>query len=157
MIDTIIANHNKIDIFCIGTPKVTGDAIGPLVGSMLQQHDFFDKNVNIIGDLSSPVTYTTYNKFVGRLRDDAFVIVVDATVGKRVGTFDILLEPTRPGGALNTGIEPVGDLSIKVYTADSVSNLPKVDHWRVAKLAHVITTELKDLLSNNKKGIYIEI
>lgn len=156
MIDTVIANHKKIDIFCIGTPKAVGDAIGPLVGSMLQHHDL-GSDVRVIGTFSTPVTYPSYYDKVWSLRDDALVIVVDSTVGKRVGEFDIVMEPTRPGGALGTGIEPVGDISVKAYTGDSLASMLQADFCMVAVMAHAITTKLIDLLSSNKKGRYIDM
>jgi putative sporulation protein YyaC len=156
MIDTVIHNHNKIDIFCLGTPSVPGDAIGPLVGSMLCTHEF-DKDIVVIGTTADPVTYSSYRHRVNELREDSLVIVVDATLGRRVGTFDITFEPTCPGAALSTGIEPVGDVSIKAYTGSNLKEMLLANSWEVTQLAYRITTELKDLLSSNKKGIYIEI
>lgn len=147
----------KIDVFCIGTPHVAGDAIGPLVGSMLQQQSF-DVDVNIIGSVKNPVTYTSYSRHKELLRDDAFIIVVDSTVGVNVGTYEIVMEPTKPGGALSTGIEPIGDVSVKAYTGKDINEMLQAKSWSVALLAHQIATELIDLLSFNKnKDIYRDI
>jgi putative sporulation protein YyaC len=157
MINALLQDHNKIDIFCIGTPKIAGDAIGPLVGSMLSVHNF-DKDVSIVGTLSEPVTYTKYNEFLNKLRDDAFVIVVDATLGPKVGTYTIVYKPTYPGAALSTGIKPVGDVSIKAYTGSTLGQVMCADEADVSRLAHDIATELMDLLSSNKnKDIYRDI
>lgn len=152
----MLDRYDKIDFFCIGTPKIHGDAIGPLVGSMLTQHLIY-KDVNIVGTLDAPVTTTSYKKHLYRLRDDALIVVVDATVGhpSRLGSYDIVEEPTNPGGALATGIAPVGDISVKAYTGSSVEEILRADIWDVTLLAHRITTELLDLLSFNKnKEIY---
>jgi hypothetical protein len=121
---------------------------------MLQQHRF-DEDIRIIGTVKEPVTYTNYTRYKEMLRPDAYIIVVDATVGNNVGTYEFVNEPTKPGGALNTGIEPIGNLSVKAYTGRNLNEMLQAKHWSVAELAHRITTELRDLLSNNKnKDIY---
>jgi putative sporulation protein YyaC len=149
--------HQKIDVFCIGTPQVTGDALGPLVGSMLLQHDL-SPHINVVGTLGSPVTSSTYSRQLELLRKDAFVIAVDATVGNKLWTYEIAEEPTRPGGALNKELQPVGDISVKAYTGKTVHDMLQADKWSVTILAHRITTELIDLLKNNKKeSIYSNI
>lgn len=154
MID--LSNHEKIDLFCIGTPKVFGDAIGPIVGSMLQQHSF-EKDIRIIGTLADPVTVSNYDYKLALLRPDAFILVVDATLGDNVGTFDIVMEPTNPGASLMSGIQPVGDASVRAYTGSTVEQIIYADNWDVVLLGYKITTRLLDLLSYNKKGIYIEV
>jgi putative sporulation protein YyaC len=157
MIDNVLNNHTKIDVLCVGTPLVTGDALGPLVGSMLQQYSF-NKSIQIIGTVEKPVTTSTYEKMIARLRDDSFILVVDATLGLDLWTYEIVMEPTNPGGALNTGIKPIGDASVKAYTGSTIEEMLQADYWDVAKLAHNITTELKDLLSYNKNNnIYRKI
>lgn len=143
-----------IDVLCIGTPHIVGDALGPLVGSMLKTHEL-KEDVQIIGCLEEPVTTTTYFEMIKRLRDDALVIVVDATLGTEAMTFDIVEKPTKPGASLNSGIEPVGNISVRAYTGSTVHEIVSADSWEVTMLAYKITYRLMDLISFNKnKDIY---
>lgn len=155
MLQYIFDKHDKVDFFCIGTPEIPGDAVGPLVGSMLQCHSF-DRDVRIVGTVTNPVLASNYREQLIRLRSDVLVIVVDAFIGKSVGTYDIVEGPTRPGGALKTGIELVGDVSVKAYTGSSILQLMRAKKWDIAVMAHNITTDIIGLLKiTNKNRTYI--
>lgn len=144
-----------IDVFCIGTPNVVGDAIGPLVGSMLSTHDL---DVNIVGTLESPVVTNNYHEQLSRLRDGALVIAVDACIGENVMTFEISEKPINPGAALHRGLEPVGDITVRCYTGSTVHEVINADSWDIVLLAYRIVHRLKDLIrTTQNKGIYSNV
>lgn len=39
-------------IVCIGTPRIIGDSLGPLVGTYIEQQD---KNIKVYGTIENPV------------------------------------------------------------------------------------------------------
>lgn len=145
--------ENEIDVFCIGTPNVVGDAIGPLVGSMLSKRGLRD--INVVGTLEEPVTRSNYHEMKNRLRPGAWVIAVDAIVGKNVGTYTIQAGSIIPGEALDAGIEPIGDTAIKCVVGTTVLEMSFANKWDVAMLAHDITTELMRILQEVQNKVYI--
>ena len=153
MLEKLIEEHEQIDIFCIGTPNIKGDAVGPLVGTMLKLHDF-EKDVQVLGTIDAPVHRRTYYASLEQLRPGALVIVIDATVGPNLWDYEILQGPITPGSALAKAVNPVGDISIKAYTGTTVSNMILADSWNVALLAYKITYKLMDLLKVQKR-VYI--
>lgn len=147
----------KIDLFCIGTPAINGDAIGPLIGSMLSTYTL-DENIRIIGSVEDPVTKSSYERQLSRIRADALVIAIDASVGGEQGTYTITTGSIEPGAALNSKLLPVGHVTVRCYTGETLLAMIYTPMWIVMRLAYVITTELADLLSTNKiKGLYRHI
>lgn len=101
-------------IVCIGTDRSTGDSLGPLVGSRLQeiQHSFF----KIIGTLDDPVhasNLITYMDILDRL-GNPFIIAVDACLGstENIGYINIGEGALRPGAGVNKHLPSVGQLHI---------------------------------------------
>ena len=100
---------------CIGTDRMTGDCLGPLVGHKLEQH-YGDKNC-IFGTLEHPVHALNLNYAMTRIRlrfSSPFIIVVDAALGLPGHIGNITLAPGSliPGEGINKTLPPVGDLSI---------------------------------------------
>lgn len=101
-------------LVCIGTDRSTGDSLGPLVGSRLQevQHTFF----KIVGTLDDPVhasNLTTYIDILDRL-GNPFIIAVDACLGstENIGYINIGEGALRPGAGVNKHLPSVGQLHI---------------------------------------------
>lgn len=149
----MIPLDRQIDIVCIGTPNIKGDALGPLVGSMLKQHSF-GLDVNIVGTLDSPITRSTFYDKYKELRRGAFVVAVDATVGNSVGEYEYLHGPIYPGAAFGYDLPSVGDISVKACTASTNDKLISADVWDVTLLAYRIVSELAALLKATKR-VYI--
>lgn len=147
-----------IDIFCIGSPRVNGDAVGPMIGTMLANYTF-DEDIQIIGNMDEPVILDSFEKQHGKLRPTAFVIAIDAALGdsEDIGTWSITEEPIQPGAALLRDLHPVGNVAIRIYTGACLIDLHNAPKWEITRLAYTITTRLVDLLTTNEiKGIYRE-
>lgn len=147
-----------IDILCLGTPEVVGDSVGPRVGTLLQKTYKHMEEINIVGTLESPVTGETYEDKIQELRDEALTIVVDATIGEHVGTYEIKTEPTIPGAALPLPYPkaPIGEISVKAYTATHLVRMITARKEPTEDLADRIATGLIDLINTTLlKGIYI--
>ncbi|WP_147803803.1 spore protease YyaC [Alkalicoccus halolimnae] len=102
-----------IVIVCIGTDRSTGDSLGPLTGSLLEEKmpsQFF-----IYGTLENPVHAKNLHltmQHIEKVHPASFIIAVDASLGRRenVGTIVLGEGPLFPGAALNRTLSPVGDL-----------------------------------------------
>ena len=100
-------------VLCIGSDRSTGDALGPLVGSLLLEHGL--SRGQVAGDLSLPVHASNLRRVWLDLRDSQprpAVLAVDACLGRQesVGTLTAGVGPLRPGAGVNKELPPVGDL-----------------------------------------------
>jgi putative sporulation protein YyaC len=100
-------------VLCIGSDRSTGDALGPLVGSLLLEHGL--PRDQVAGDLSLPVHASNLRRVWAELRQRrprGAVIAVDACLGRQesVGTLTAGLGPLRPGAGVNKDLPPVGDV-----------------------------------------------
>ncbi|TFJ92283.1 spore protease YyaC [Lentibacillus salicampi] len=102
-------------IVCVGTDRSTGDALGPLTGSFLSE--LKPKHLHIYGTLPEPVHATNmpdYIKHIYKRHQDAFLIAVDASLGKAASVGSIIVDTgsLSPGAALNKNLPAIGDIHI---------------------------------------------
>lgn len=100
-------------VVCIGSDRSTGDALGPLVGSLLQDEGVAERWV--VGDLGRPVHASNLRHAMEELRGREprhAVVAVDACLGRQesVGLLTAGNGPLRPGAGVNKDLPPVGDL-----------------------------------------------
>lgn len=101
-------------VVCIGTDRSTGDSLGPLVGTKLQEinHKYF----HVMGTLENPVHASNLSEYLQVLKefDNPFVIAIDACLGsiENVGYINIAEGALKPGAGVNKHLPPVGDLHI---------------------------------------------
>ncbi len=106
--------ETDIAFVCIGTDRSTGDAFGPLIGSLLEEQGY----LNVVGTLQSPCDS---NNLEARMKDllqgtqPLRMIAIDACLGQEqaVGRYFASKKPIEPGKALGKLLPPVGDASIK--------------------------------------------
>lgn len=142
----LILQSDKIDMFCVGSPSAIGDLVGPLTGTRLKILGL--PNINIVGTVRDPVVRSNYNEKKTLLRTDALVIVVDAALGRNVGGFNIGIGAMSPGsGTDKGGVEPVGDIFIKCYTADKLNGVfirdARMVNYQVTKLVSALLDLIK--------------
>lgn len=100
-------------VLCIGSDRSTGDALGPLVGSLLLENGM--ERDRVMGDLTQPVHASnlrrTWSHLVHRRPRDP-VVAVDACLGRQesVGVLTAGRGPLRPGAGVNKDLPAVGDL-----------------------------------------------
>lgn len=112
-----IFNHSipPLQILCIGSDRSTGDALGPLVGSMLCGMKL--ENVNVYGTLESPVHALNLEQTfvaVKARHDNGIILAVDSSLGakKNVGCLQLGRGSIRPGAAVQKKLPAVGDFFI---------------------------------------------
>lgn len=132
-------------ILCIGSDRVTGDCLGPIVGQML-----LERNVNafVYGDLTRPVTALNLKesiKHIRRVHSDKKVLAIDSSVGKfaDVGRIRVSFGSIAPGSADGKKLPKVGDVSITATVTDlSKTPLSSVRLGIVYSLARNITDRI---------------
>lgn len=103
-----------IIILCIGTDRVTGDSLGPLVGHQLNASA---NNFIVYGNLEQPVhainLSDTLNHIYKRYHNP-YVIAIDASLGTKdhIGYVTLRQGPLKPGQGISKDLPAIGDISI---------------------------------------------
>lgn len=113
----------KAVIICIGTDRCIGDALGPLVGTMLKNKNF---RFPVYGTLDEPIHAVNLKESIKRIKNnhpDRFFIAVDACLGNEnsIGTIHIKRGPIFPGKGVGKRLPGVGKISI-VGIVDQINN-----------------------------------
>lgn len=97
---------------CIGTEKVTGDTLGPLIGSLLLEKR---KDMTVFGSLTMPVHALNLARTIADIRRDFPhnpVVAIDASLGVRehLGFLTLGRGSLAPGAGVHKLLNSVGDL-----------------------------------------------
>lgn len=106
---------HELVILCIGSDRITGDSLGPLVGHSLSKTPL--QSTYIYGTLSQPVHALNLNKTIGMLKNrhpHSLIIAVDASLGTKnhIGFLTVAEGALEPGLGVHKSLPPVGDISI---------------------------------------------
>lgn len=109
------SSFEELVILCIGSDRLTGDSLGPLVGSRL--HPEILSHTSIYGTLNNPVHALNLKKTIQMLSSKhphSLIIAVDASVGSKEHQGYITLEKgaLTPGLGVQKKLPPVGDICI---------------------------------------------
>ncbi|MDV5068679.1 spore protease YyaC [Bacillus sp. W1] len=146
-----IKTHIPIILICIGTDRSTGDALGPLVGTKLEQVGI--KNFQVFGTLDDPVHALNLEEKIQNIQKDiptSFIIAVDACLGKSqsIGSITTGMGPSKPGAAMNKKLPAVGDLHIHgIVNLNGFMEFFVLQNTRlslVMKMADVIAQSIKE-------------
>lgn len=113
IVDTARKDGKDIVVACIGTDRSTGDSLGPLVGSMLEDMGLS----NVFGTLDNPIHALNLEDVLSGVYanvDKPFVIAVDAALGKSESIGDIIIKANGllPGTGVGKNLPLVGDIGI---------------------------------------------
>lgn len=102
-------------ILCIGSDRITGDSLGPLVGHSLEKSQL--PNAHIYGTLSRPVHALNLKETVEILKNQyphSLTLAIDASLGSKnhLGFLTITKGSLKPGLGVHKKLTPVGDISI---------------------------------------------
>ncbi|WP_431802174.1 spore protease YyaC [Halobacillus andaensis] len=111
----VLPVERNVIIVCIGTDRSTGDALGPLVGSMLRDQAM--QSFHIYGTLEEPVHALNLNETmqsIQRLHPKPTILAIDACLGKKASIGSVVFGhgALTPGAALNKDLPAVGDYHI---------------------------------------------
>ncbi|MCJ8007378.1 spore protease YyaC [Lederbergia wuyishanensis] len=116
IIDLLPFNYKRpIIIVCIGTDRSTGDSLGPLVGTFLEEAGL--ANFHVYGTLEDPVHAVNLNDKMAMIRQKHFrpyIIGIDACLGrlKNIGNIKVGAGPVKPGAGVKKELPAVGDMHI---------------------------------------------
>lgn len=105
----------EIIILCIGSDRITGDSLGPLVGQQLNRHRW--KNIHIYGTLTAPVHALNLESTLAEIKKrhpSALILAVDASLGsqKHIGYITVGVGAIHPGSGVHKSLPAVGDIYI---------------------------------------------
>ncbi|MEH7072728.1 spore protease YyaC [Neobacillus drentensis] len=103
-----------IFVMGIGSNVISGDSLGPFVGTLL--HDLYPHNLTVFGNLQFPLDAQTLEAQISRitLPQNSFVIAIDSVLGseKIVNSIIIRDRSLMPGSGLGKSLPPIGNCSI---------------------------------------------
>lgn len=105
---------NDTIIVCIGTDRDIGDALAPVVGSMLKSRGF---RYPVYGTLDRPIHALNINESVAKVKQkhpNSTIIAIDACLGAKesIGNVSIRNAPIKPGKGVGKRLPEIGDYSI---------------------------------------------
>lgn len=100
---------------CIGTDRSTGDSLGPLIGTLLQEKEIAPYHV--YGTLDDPIHAVNMDAKLAEIKEkhfNPFIIGIDACLGrlKSVGSIQVGNGPVKPGAGVNKELPEVGNMHI---------------------------------------------
>lgn len=102
-------------ILCIGTDRIIGDCLGPMVGSLLVKEA--GSRLPVYGTLQNPVHALNLEEINSRIKREhpgRTTIAVDASLGDpdEVGSVYVCTGGLYPGAGVSKSLPPSGDISI---------------------------------------------
>lgn len=141
------AIHRPLVFFCIGTSRVTGDALGPLVGSYLKELHL--PNTHIYGTWDHPIHALNLQEIwinTKKKHPDACFIAIDASFGPPTHLGNIFIEnsPVNPGQGVGKHLPSIGNISItSVICSNSLMRhrqLNNISLFAIQYQANIITS-----------------
>jgi putative sporulation protein YyaC len=107
--------HRKKVLLAIGTDRSTGDSLGPLVGTRI--NELAPGLLPVFGTLDEPVHALNLKDKITEIRHTFFypiIIAVDASLGKmqNIGTITLGMGPIQPGTGVHKELPQIGDVYI---------------------------------------------
>ena len=137
---------------CIGTDRSTGDSLGPLIGSKLQ--DQILHHVHVYGTLDEPIHAVNLVEKLAMIQSthfNPFIVAIDACLGrlKSVGQLTVGDGPVMPGAGVKKDLPPVGDIHITgIVNVSGFMEFFVLQNTRlslVMRMANVVASAIKDL------------
>lgn len=105
----------ELVVVCIGTDRSTGDALGPITGTLLAGRRM--AGISVYGTLEQPVHATNLSDTILLLTErhrNSYVVAVDACLGKadNVGMVTVGVGSLRPGAGVNKELPAIGEVYI---------------------------------------------
>jgi len=141
---------------CIGTEKISGDALGPIVGTMLREK--YKLPYPVLGTEENPINGKNVGEYK-RLIKERFpnhkVIAIDSAVGEEKDLWTIKIKEggVRAGGALSPENEYFGEIGILAVVAQKgnvLQNLMLSPYPKVLALAERIALMIVKVFASVK-------
>lgn len=112
-------------ILCVGSDKIAGDSVGPIVGTLLK--DYFKLRCYIYGQKGKSVNGKNLNQYLNHVKiahPDSPIIAVDACIcdGALAGNVYVVQGGINPARSVTGKNNPVGDVGILGAVEGSADN-----------------------------------
>ncbi|WP_100374322.1 spore protease YyaC [Bacillus sp. FJAT-45037] len=106
-------SRRELVIVCIGTDRSTGDSLGPLTGTKLQERNLH--RFHVYGTLENPVHAVNLEDRLKEIHKEhyrPYILAIDACLGRvnSIGKISLATGPIQPGAAVNKQLPAVGDI-----------------------------------------------
>lgn len=133
-----------IYVIGIGSNQISGDSLGPFVGTLLNEK--FPDHLTVLGNLQFPLDALTLEKEYGSisLPNNSFIIAIDSVLGSRkiVNSIVIRKGALRPGEGLGKMLPAIGDCSIMGVIQENDSSLHSSLFHTNLHLIYTMTTTI---------------
>ncbi len=155
MREVLFDGSKEIVIVCFGTMQISGDSLGPQVGSLLTKK--YNIPTFVYGTEDSQVNgknMKEWMSFINEVHKGAFIIAVDASLGAKAKVGDIII---REDGVCPAGVKGsktrFGDIGVLCIVAqnsvDPLMQLMTVSVLYITKLADKLANMLFNVLSQH--------
>lgn len=150
---SIIPKETKhIYVVGIGSNQISGDSLGPFVGTLLQ--DKFPEHLSVLGNLQFPLDASNIEKEFAQISfpTNSFVIAIDSVLGSKKIVNSIVIQEgsLRPGEGIGQQLPTIGDCSIMGVVLE---NDPTIH----ASLFHTNLHLIYTMTTNIAKGICLAV
>ncbi|HHU43360.1 MAG: spore protease YyaC [Bacillota bacterium] len=138
-------------ILCIGTDKVPGDSLGPVVGDLLIMK--YNIDAFVYGHSAKPVNGINYEDYIEHIslhHKNSLIIAIDACVGREedIGRIKISTKGLVAGEALKKKNKTIGDVALLGVVAKAgKDNLEQLKNADVALIRSMANTMAKITVS----------
>lgn len=155
-------NFSDIVILCIGTDKLIGDSIGPVVGQKLKEENIQEK-VSIYGNMKETINFKNAKQVIENIfksYEKPFIITVDSALGTQAMVREIVVNKgvIRIGKSLGRSICYPSHITIKGVVGENrdtfeenIKTLKKVEPKLIWELSDIMVEGIKQEI--NKIGI----
>ncbi len=150
--------YSNVIILCIGTKKVLGDSVGPLVGENIKYLE--NEYIKIYGVLEHTINFNNAKNIIGDIYknfDNPYIITIDSALGSKENMGQVILNKgyIKIGKALEKSICFYSNLNIKCVvgknTNSMVNNLVElknVDIEEINNIVQIVSKGIENFLTN---------
>lgn len=156
-------NYSNLVFLCIGTDKIVGDSIGPLVGNRLK--NLQNEYLQIYGTLDKTINFINAKDIIEKIYqrlENPYLITIDAALSNTNDKGDIVLSKgyIKIGKALHKSICFYSDINIKCIVGKAyfekeknIKELEKANTEEISSMAEFVSNGIKNVLK--KSHIYV--
>ena len=159
----INGNYSNLIFLCIGTNKIVGDSVGPIIGNNLKSIE--NEYMQIYGTLDNTLNFINAKQTIEKIYNNfekPFLITIDAALSKTSNIGDIVLSEgyIKIGKALQKSICFYSNINIKCVVGRSymekennLEELKRVSLNETLEIANIVTNGIKNVLKSS--NIYV--
>ncbi len=162
-LDDLKEGYSNIIFLCIGTSKIIGDSIGPVIGSRLKEVE--NEMVQVYGTTDNMVNFINAKEVIESVYsgyEKPYIITIDSTLSNSREKGEIVLEKgwIKIGKALEKSICYYSNINIKCIVGNSYNqmqkNLEELNNVKlsdIVNMASIVTNGVINVLSRQSAKV----